>query len=204
MLGSLTPDLRFTATFSAEWWSGQDEHRNVESVVARDLLERAVKLSERWSVDEVRPAQDQLNAELGREYDSAHGYYRGLVATVQLFVDDDTAEVARQWRRDRARVQRMRYLKSILYSDPELLLLDHLERYPEDLGTVDVKPFQQLARTVRTGNASWYPLLDALARLSSASNPVCGDVTAMKAILKAVKEAAPELIELHGLRDETA
>ncbi|MGW4807224.1 hypothetical protein [Kitasatospora sp. NPDC004272] len=202
-LRSRTPELFFRATFSAEWGPGTEDHRNIESLVARDLLERATPLSELWSVDEVRPAHDWLNAELGRGYDSSDGYYRGLTSKVQLFLDADTREAALQRRQDRARVQRLMYLRDALYSDPELLLLDYLERHPDELGTVDIRPFQQLARSVRTGNEWWYPALDALARLSSASDPVCGDATAMKALLKAFKEAAPELIDVYGLNHET-
>ncbi|MFC8720734.1 hypothetical protein [Kitasatospora sp. NPDC057198] len=199
-LKSRTPDMFFRATFSAHWYPGQVDHRNIESIVAQDLIERATQLSGQWYVEEFRTAHDCLNAELGRERDSQDGYFHGLTATVQLFLDAETQQIAQQQRYDRARVSRLRYLRDSLYSDPELILLDYLDRHPEKVPEVDIKAFQKLARSLRAGGQWWYPLLDALERLSSGTDPVCGEITAMTALLRAFKDAAPELIDKHGLQ----
>ncbi|MGC0318962.1 hypothetical protein [Kitasatospora acidiphila] len=150
-------------------------------------------------MEEIRAAEDCLNADLGQEFDYAGGYLNRLTATVQLYLDVDTRRAAEQARDDRARISRLRYLRTQLYSDPELLLLEYLDRHPDQLTTVAIQPFQQLARSLRVGGKWWYPLLDALEKLSSNTDPVCGEVTAMTALLKAFREAAPELIDRHSL-----
>ncbi len=81
--------------------------------------------------DQAQVAEDEMNSAIGAGLNSPHGYYRDLVATIRLKIDGDGAEAAAALRADQRRVRQLQQLKSLLYSDPTLMLIDHVERHPE-------------------------------------------------------------------------
>ncbi|GGR10557.1 hypothetical protein [Streptomyces netropsis] len=198
---SATPRVCFTAVFSAGWTLGRTDHHAPEAMVITELVRRATTVTERWEATEVTGAEDAVNADLGRPAPLPGMPGSELWGNVQLTLSAQARADAEQYRADRARVARLRYLKENLYNDPEMLLLDHLDRHPQDIGTVDIATFQRLSRSLRLGGQWWYPLLDCLETLSSELPARHGDRYAMKLLLKAFKDTLPELIDRHGLRD---
>ncbi|MFG2178488.1 hypothetical protein ACGFLS_07185 [Streptomyces abikoensis] len=187
--------------FTAGWTPGRTVHYAPEAVVITELVRRATAVTELWEAVELKGAEDAVNADLGRPTSLPGMPGSTLWGHVQLTLSAQARSDAEQYRVDRARVARLRYLKEHLYSDPEMLLLDHLDRHPQDIGTVDIATFQRLSRSLRVGGQWWYPLLDCLEALSSELPIRHGDRYAMKLLLKAFKDTLPELIDRHGLRE---
>lgn len=199
-LRSGTPGVRFTAVFTARWSLGGGDHRTPEALVINELVRLAGSLTEHWEALDVRGAEDALNAALGRPAPLPGLPGSELSARVRLTLGARARVEAERHREDRNRVARLRYLRKHLYSDPELVLLDHLERRPQDVTTVDIKDFQRLSRSLRVGGQWWYPLLDCLETLTAEAPGRHGDVLAMRLLLRAFKDTLPELIEQHDLQ----
>ncbi|MEV5136711.1 hypothetical protein AB0K71_15195 [Streptomyces syringium] len=200
-LRSGTPGICFTATFSARWVPGGTGHHTPEAVVITELVRLAASITGNWEATDVRGAEDALNAVLGHPVPIPGIADSELSARARLTLSARARADAEQYREDRARVARLRYLKEHLYSDPEMVLLDHLERHPQDLRTADIKDFQRLSRSLRVGGQWWYPLLDCLETLSAELPDRHGDRLAMKLLLRAFKDTLPELIDRYQLRE---
>ncbi|GAB2723183.1 hypothetical protein [Kitasatospora kifunensis] len=198
-LRSQEAGIKFSAVFSASWLPGAAPHRDLDALVITDLVRRAEDFTCHWAPEDALSAQDAVNAALGRPARIPEADICSLTAQVRIHLTEEAAAEMRGRRADRARVARLRFLKYHLHSDPELLLLDHLERHPQDVLTVDVMRFQRLSRSLRTGGAEWYPLLDCLEKLCSKDSPHHNDIYAMKMLLRALRETVPELIDHHGL-----
>ncbi|WP_327070917.1 hypothetical protein OG500_35360 [Kitasatospora sp. NBC_01250] len=204
-LPSNLPAVTFMALFSASWQPGGSAapHEGQKAAIALGLREIARAATEQWDPEDVLAAQDAANAALGAPVDQPELGVLGLTGTVQLWLTEEAAATARQHRTDHARVARLRFLKAHLYNDPELLLLDHLERRPQDMRDSGiVKEFQKVARSIRVGGEVWYPLLEALEEMSTKGAIADADVYAMRVVLKVLREAMPELIDRHGLRTQ--
>ncbi|MFI7099412.1 hypothetical protein ACIBK8_08645 [Streptomyces sp. NPDC050161] len=199
-LRSGTPGICFTAVFSARWSLGGSDHHTPEALVIDALVRLAGSITGNWEALDVRGAEDALNAALGRTGPIPDLPGSALSARVRLSLSAQARCDAEQYREDRDRVARLRYLKRHLYSDPEMVLLDHLERHPQDVKTVDIKDFQRLSRSLRVGGQWWYPLLDCLETLTAEAPTRHGDLLAMKLLLRAFKDTIPELIEKHDLQ----
>ncbi|MFD7662707.1 hypothetical protein [Streptomyces sp. NPDC059788] len=200
-LRSGTPGVCFTAVFSAQWSLGGEEHHTPEALVINELVRLAGSITEDWEALDARGAEDALNAALGRAAPIPDLPGSKLSARVRLTLSAQARCDAEQYRADRNRVARLRYLKSQLYSDPEMVLLDHLERHPQDVTTVDIKDYQRLSRSLRVGGQWWYPLLDCLETLTAEAPTRHGDLLAMKLLLRAFKDTIPELIEKNDLQE---
>lgn len=201
-LSSATKDIPFKAVFSARWiLPGEADHYTPESVVITELMRISTPVTECWDALDSRGAEDALNATLSRPR-PIHGLPDSeLSARAQLTLSAQARADAEQYHEDRSRVARLRYLKEQLYSDPEMVLLEHLERRPDDIQSLDIKDFQRLSRSLRVGGSWWYPLLNCLEALSKELPKQHGDIIAMKLLLKAFKDTLPDLIDRHGLRD---
>ncbi|MDH6136226.1 hypothetical protein P3T37_005645 [Kitasatospora sp. MAA4] len=192
----------FVAIFSASWQPSRSAvpYEGQKAAIALGLREIAKGATGLWAPEDVAPAQDAANAALGVPVDRPELGVRGLTGTVRLWLTEEAAAAARQHRADHARVARLRFLKAHLYNDPELLLLDHLERRPQDVRDAGiVKEFQKVARSIRVGGEIWYPLLEALEEMSTKGAIADADIYAMRVVLKVLREAMPELIDRHGL-----
>ncbi|WP_145987831.1 hypothetical protein [Streptomyces hygroscopicus] len=177
------------------------DHYTPESMVITELMRISTPVTECWDALDSRGAEDALNATLGQPR-PIHGLPKSeLSARAQLTLSSQARADAEQYHEDRTRMARLRYLKEQLYSDPEMVLLEHLERRPGDIQNLDIKDFQRLSRSLRVGGSWWYPLLDCLEALSEELPKQHGDLIAMKLLLKAFKDTLPDLIDKHGLRD---
>ncbi|MET9811732.1 hypothetical protein [Streptomyces sp. NPDC006355] len=201
-LPSATKGISFKAVFSARWILADGvDHYTPESIVITELMRIATPVTECWDALDSKGAEDALNATLGHVR-QIHGLPDSeLSARAQLTLSAKARADAEQYHEDRTRLARLRYLKEQLYSDPEMVLLEHLERRPGDIETLDIKDFQRLSRSLRVGGSWWYPLLDCLEALSKELPKQHGDLIAMKLLLKAFKDTLPDLIDRHGLRD---
>ncbi|WP_369354803.1 hypothetical protein [Streptomyces sp. cg2] len=199
-LRSGTPGVCFMAVFSARWSLGGRDHHTPEALVINELVRLAGSVTENWEALDMRSAEDALNAALGRSAPIPGLPGSALSAQVRLTLSAQARCDAEQYREDRNRVARLRYLKRNLYSDPEMVLLDYLERHPQDVKTVDIKDFQRLSRSLRVGGQWWYPLLECLETLTAEAPARHGDLLAMKLLLRAFKHTLPELIEKHDLQ----
>ncbi|GEB53615.1 MULTISPECIES: hypothetical protein [Streptomyces] len=198
-LRSAVPGIPFDACFRASWQPGPEHHRNPEAAVADDLLRRAAEITSTCRPLNVAAAQDAVNAALGRPGTDRGACCSRLTATFQLSLSDRARAAAEQSEEDRQHVSRLRFLRRQLHSDPELLLLDHLDRHPDAVKEVDLRDFQRVARAVRSGSTTWYPLLDCLEQLSERIGD--DDFYAMKVLLKTFRETVPQLVQEHGLGD---
>ncbi|TCC36324.1 hypothetical protein [Kribbella speibonae] len=187
----------FEARFSGSFRPGRLHHDDRQALVRHEVLEAARDLSRSWSVDDVPAAQDALNAELGRPSDCAQGFYRRLVVQIELDADPEAVETAARHREDRARIARLRYLRSALYTDPELLLIDHLDRNPDtpiDRALID--RCHAVAGELSHAKEWWAPLLTAWNELAmrTAGDPDKVD-KALEVLLTAIRHLDAKLID---------
>lgn len=101
---------------------------------------------------------------------------------------------SREYRDSVAQVERLRFLKRELYSDPSMLLLDYLDKNPSRLtDPPDLARFQHLALKVSNGERWWCWVLDVLDKLSSEVSDKDGNLWVMNVLVRALKQGAPDL-----------
>jgi hypothetical protein len=195
LLESRTPGVPFRMNGSVRWMSGKASHPRLEALVRDVTTSRAQAIAVRRYADDVYGAEDAINADLGSGNVEDTLYYSGLTAIVALDVpDQEDMANSRNYRDSLARVERLRFLKDQLYSDPSMLLLDYIDRNPGKLDEVpDLAGFQRLALKISGGERWWCQVLDVLERLSSEVSDERGNLWAMTLLLGALKEAAPDL-----------
>ncbi|MGW9426660.1 hypothetical protein ACWHA1_01735 [Streptomyces decoyicus] len=201
-LRSNTPGISFTAVFTARWEINTSDHYTAQSLAINQLVHLATSITKEWEATNSRGAEDAVNATLGFPVPITGMPKSKLSGRVSLSIGAQELTVAEQQRQDKARVARLRYLKEQLYSDPEMLLLEYLDQHPEalTLPSTDIRVFQRLSRSMRVGGEWWYPLLDCLEKISADLPEQRGDLYAMRLLLKAFKDAVPNLVDKHGLR----
>ena len=116
--------------------------------------------------DDIRGAEDAINANLVASCNKQTAYFSALMATITLGLSEQDIANSREYRDSFARVERLRFLKRELYSDPSMLLLDYLDKNPGELAEPpDLARFQQLALKVSNGERWWCRILDVLDKL---------------------------------------
>jgi hypothetical protein len=207
-LPSALDGIYFEASFRGTFRRGRTRHDDRQALARSDVLEAARQITQRWTADDIADAQDALNAHLGRPTDCVHGFYRQLAVRVELEVSADAAQAARQHREDRARIARLQYLQSVLYSDPTLLAIDHLDRNPEvDVDRQLIDRFHTLARELAHAKEWWAPLMIAWSQLAAntAGAPAKAD-KALEVLIAAIEALDARLIEhtpaAHALRGQ--
>jgi hypothetical protein len=183
---------------SAWWKPRRTAHSDVETVVREAVFRQAQAIASKRYADDVYGTQDAINADLGGQHHEPSPYYSRLTGKVTLRLSNQGMNRSLQYRDCVARVERLRFLKDELYSDPSMLFLDHLDRNPEKLSDLpNPADFQRLALMVAKGDQWWYRILHVLDRLSSEVSDKDGNFYAMNVLFTALQEAAPDLFKEH-------
>jgi hypothetical protein len=194
MLESRTPGVAFEMTGSAWWKPRRASHPDVETVIRETVFRRAQAIASDRYADDLHGAQDAINADLGARRHKRSPYYSRLTAQVTLRLSNRAMSRSLEYRESVARVERLRFLKNELYSDPSMLLLDHLDRNPGKLADPpDPASFQRLALMVSKSDQWWCRILNVLDRLSSEVSDEDGNFYTMNVLFAALQEAAPDL-----------
>jgi hypothetical protein len=198
ILESRTPGVAFEMTGSAWWKPRRTEHSAVETVVREAVFRQAQEIASKRYADDVYGAQDAINADLAAPHEERSPYYSRLTAKVTLRLSSQAINKSLEYRDCVARVERLRFLKDELYSDPSMLLLDYLDRNPEKLSDLpNPARFQRLALMVAKNDQWWHRILHVLDRLSSEVSDRDGNFYAMNVLFTALQEAAPDLFNEH-------
>jgi hypothetical protein len=199
-LKSRLSNIRFVAVYSASWRSsGAEFTPHTEAAIVTRLACDAEQATRQWEPEDVHAAQDAANLVLGNATDLSDIGVFGLTGSVRLWLTEEDAAGTRAHRADLARLSRLRFLRRQLYGDPEMILVDQLDRRPQDAAGMNIKELQQLARAVRVGGEVWYPLLQCLEAMTAKVTAKDPDIHAMKMVFKVLRETMPELITAHGL-----
>lgn len=201
MLESRTAGVFFEMRFRAEWRDGKELHQDLDALIATRITERARPVAAKYHADDLQSAQDAINALVGMVDVESEPYCSALVARVELRLPPEGEQDAEEYRRARAHVERLLYLKKMLYSDPALLAIDHLDRHPELATNIDVGAFHRLAASLASSDRWWYPLLSTLQDLGAKISGQNGSYWAMRALLDALQAGAPRVIDEEGLRE---
>lgn len=200
LLDSATAGVCFEMRFQAEWRDGRETHHSLDALIATRVTNRARREAARYHADDLQAAQDAINALVGIADAECEPYCSALVARVELRLAPAAEQDAAEYRRATAHVERLLYLKKMLYSDPTLLAIDHLNRHPDLVTNIDVALFQRLATSLASSDRWWYPLLSTLQSLGAKISDKNGSYWAMNALLAALQEGAPEVVDEEGLR----
>lgn len=159
LLRCATPGIHFEATFTIEWRPALRTRPNLEDLVLSTALSRAGEIAQGFDAVDVHTAQDTINAELGNPRHTRADAYRCLAARVELALSEAARESLAQRRADEERVRRLRFLRTNLYQQPDLFVLDRIEQQSDWPSTHQVADWQRLARSLVAANAWWEPLL---------------------------------------------
>lgn len=191
-LVSATPGAQFTAFFSARWRTHRPEDPSRISTARRELAATAQAISIRWQVDEPAAAADEINSVLRDPRNHPEGLYRDLTAFVVLTAEPQAREHSARLRADRVRLERLRFLQTNLFTQPALLLIDYIDRYPERVTDVRITDFERLAREAQTGNAWWRPLQEAWDKVLADLEPELQRPYVMDQLLEVLARLAPD------------
>lgn len=198
-LPSATKDTCFAASVSGACRPGRRTHQCLIGLARSDILRIASQISVAWDADQWSAAQDAVNAVIGASYDCSRGFYRGLVAQVRLMPDRDAVNAAMQIRVDRARVNRLNFLKTALYSDPALMAIGFLEQHPDQFDNIDFSKFRRLADHLNAGERWWGPLMLAWNELASKADSQEAITECMNVLLEVLHRLDSKLANRHGL-----
>lgn len=154
-----TTGIHFEAMFTIEWRPALRTRSNLEDLVLSTALSGAGEIEQGFDAVEVHTAQDTINAELGSPRHSRVEAYRCLAARVELALSEAACERLAQQRADEERVRRLRFLRTNLYQQPDLFVLDRIEQQSDWPSAHQVADRQRLARLLVAANAWWDPLL---------------------------------------------
>lgn len=200
LLESRTPGVAFEMRGSVRWKARRTQHPDIEALIRNTVVQRAQLIAREWYADDICGAQDAINTDLGAISKYSTPFYTRLTATVTLQLSGQSEADALKFRHSISHVERLHFLKEQLYSDPAMLLLDYLDRHPEEAAEPpDIARFQQLAMKVSNGERWWCRLLDALDKLSSNISDKDGSLFVMNMLIRTLKETAPDLIKQHQL-----
>lgn len=195
LLESRTPGVPFKMSGSVRWIPGKLSHPAIEALVRDVATSKAQEIAIGRYADDIHGTEDAINSNLGSGNIEDTLYYSGLNATI-ILAHPDQQDIAnsRKYRDSVARIERLRFLKDQLYSDPSMLLLDYVDRNPGKLDDVpDLASFQHLALKISNGERWWCQVLDVLERLSSGVSDEKGNLWAMTLLMGALERAAPDL-----------
>jgi hypothetical protein len=205
LLDSRTPGVAFEMTGSIQWKPRRASHLDIEAVVCDAVFCRAQAIAIKRYADDIRGAQDAINAELGYNRHERTSCYSRLIATVTLRLNKRDMANSLEYRNSVAQIERLRFLRKQLYSDPSMLLLDYLDKNPEKLvEPPDLAKYQQLALRISSGERWWCQVLEVLDKLSSKVSDQDGNSYVLKVFFASLKEAAPDLFDQHQLEKPAA
>lgn len=188
-LVSATPGIHFEAIITA-WYRPKrpSRHLNLEELVRSDLTTIIGELAQHLDATDVPAAQDAINARVGEPVLAQNTHYRLVSVAVALSLPPVAREVLAQREADQERIRRLRFLKSQLYDDPALVVLDRLEHRPEGLVEDELEYFQRLARSLRANENWWRPMLEQWELLGKGFSETEMQHRAMRALLNSLAE----------------
>ncbi|MEV1198830.1 hypothetical protein [Microbispora rosea] len=194
-LPAATSGYFFQARIHGMYRPGRAVHENRESYVRTHVLQVASEISQAWEVDEAVAAESAINAVLGKPARCPNGFYRDLTAHVAISLSAETLHTFTQLREDRARVERLRFLKESLYVDPVLLIIDFLEHRPEiiQIEDFDLHKFFGFANNVRQAERWWAPIMEAWSELAKKTKSTEAVGEAMRILLEAIQRLDSKL-----------
>lgn len=192
LLDSRTPGVSFQMTGSARWTPRRTSHPDIAAVVRDTVVRRARTIAAERYADDIRSAEDAINADLRASRDERTPYYSRLTAAVTLRLSEQDMASSLEYRRSLARLVKLRFLKKELYSDPSMLLLDYLDRHPEKLGQHRTLPASSDSPSISNCERWWCRVLDTLYKLSSDVPDEDGNLWVMNAFA-ALQKAAPAI-----------
>lgn len=195
LLESRTPGVPFRMSGSVRWVPGKLMHPRTEALVRDVVTSKAQEIAVSRYAEDVHGTEDAINSNLGPGNIPDAPYYSGITAAITL-IHPDEQDIAnsRKYRDSLAQIERLRFLKDQLYSDPSMLLIDYIDRNPGKLAEIpDLASFQHLALKISNGDRWWCQVLHVLERLSTEISDEKGNLWAMTVLLGALKEAAPDL-----------
>ncbi len=194
----------FEADFQITYRPGRQGHCNRNSLIRHEVLQAAREESQSWLAIEILEAEDAINARLGRPSDSTDGFYRDCRARVALHISEQTEKTLHRLLASEARVNHLQYLKTTLYSDASLLLVDFLERDPSRLGDeLDIDKFYRFANRLSEAEQWWAPLMQAWGELAAQTQSREAAREALHALLDAIHRLDKKLSSRHGLPSAT-
>lgn len=204
-LPSATSGVDFTANITAQYRHGRRPHNNREELVCFRVMTIARKIAVKWEADDRGAAQDEINACLGESLDCPQGFYRKLTGHAELLINRKAHENAIRAREDRVHVERLRYLKAALYTDPSLLVVEYLDQNRNQINVIDVgniDKFRLLADRLREVEQWWSPIMTAWNELAANTSSKEGIEEAMKVIGDSIRRLDSKLARRHGLTDQ--
>jgi hypothetical protein len=179
----------------AIWWKSRRRcHLDIESVVHDAVFHKAQTIAVQRYTDDIRGTEDAINANLGSSHHEKSPYYSSLTAKIALHLSEHDMRSSLEYHNSLARVERLRFLKSELYNDPSMLLIDFLDRNPDRFSDPpDFADFQRLALKVSNGDKWWSWILDVLDKFSSEVSDENGNTYVMKVLFAALHDAAPDI-----------
>lgn len=194
------------ANITVQYRHGRKAHNSREELVRFQVMTIARNIAEKWEADDRLAAQDEINAWLGEPRDCPQGFYRKLTGHAELLMTPKAYENAIRAREDRAHVERLRYLKTALYTDPSLLVVEYLDLNRDHIGTIDVGSvdrFRQIADRLREAEQWWSPLMAAWNELAANTRSREGIEEAMKILNDSIRRLDARLASRHQLPEQS-
>jgi hypothetical protein len=198
-LPSATPGVSFHARITARYRLGRTQHDAPDSVVRTRLVLAACDQAACWQADQLCAAADAVNAEIGRPAHCPRRVYRDLIGHADLWLDAAGTEAAELWHQQKTHVERLKYLKATLYSDPALLLIDHLQRHPNDLDNAELDKYRSLSDRLQERERWWSSLMVAWNDLAAQTQSPQAAEASMHILLDAIRRLDSKLADRHGL-----
>lgn len=201
-LPSHTSGVDFTAEITAQYQHGRKSHTNLEEFVCFQVVTTVRKVAQKWEADERLAAQNEINAYLGEPHDCPQGFYRKLTGHAELLMSSKSRENAIRAREDRAHVARLRYLKTALYTDPSLLMIDYLDQNRDHISTIDVdriEKFRLLADRLQEAEQWWSPIMAAWNELAANTKSREGIEEAMRVLNDSIRRLDSKLAARYKL-----
>ncbi|MFE2348618.1 hypothetical protein [Kitasatospora cineracea] len=134
--------------------------------------------------DDLAGAEDTLNAVFGTPGGLRSSHYRLISAKFTLRLSAGAQESLAVRRADSERIRRLEFLKAALYTHPDLLVLDHLERTSGFPDNAVVAELQRLSRSISSCGAWWQPFLELWETVGAGFADVETQCSAMQVLLE--------------------
>jgi len=159
---------------------------NLEELVRHDVTAAADKLAQCLEATDLPAAQDAINAAVGDPHLTENTRYRLVKVEVHLSLSTAAREILAQRHADAERIRRLHFLKTHLYDDPALVVLDRLETHSERPSHNEIEYIQRLARSLHANESWWRPLLEQWEQLGEGFTNTEMQHRAMTAILNSL------------------
>lgn len=191
-------DVHIDAWTTGTFRRGRSRHADLESHARTDVIKLAAAISQTFGADDVIAVGAAINSELGRPRDCPDWHYRQLTARVEVTVTAEAARAAAEHRNDRARVARLHDLQAGLYSNPGLLVIDHLDRNPGAVPDLKlITDYYKLAGHLQEAGEWWGSLMAAWDEVVRSSPKQRTEI--MESLRKAIFDLDPQLAARHSL-----